>query len=173
MEEIWKLYKITGLDKYHHISIYEGSTEGNIRRNKKIVKPTLNKRTGYLYICGEPVHRIIATIFIPNPDNKPCIDHIDGNKQNNRVENLRWTTHKENVNNPVTKQKMIDNHCHLKGENWKLYGKPLSEEHRKKISEGKKGKHISEEHRQHLLGINKGKTWKVINGKRVWIEKED
>ena len=48
------------------------------------------------------VHRLVATAFIPNPDNKPQIDHIDGNTKNNNVWNLRWATASENVRNPRT-----------------------------------------------------------------------
>lgn len=42
------------------------------------------------------VHRLIAETFIPNPENKPCIDHIDRDRLNNNVSNLRWSTIKEN-----------------------------------------------------------------------------
>ena len=68
---------------------------------------------GYMKIClykdGKrktfKVHRLLAIAFIPNPQNKPFIDHINGIKHDNRLENLRWVTHQENMNgfrsNPV------------------------------------------------------------------------
>lgn len=49
-----------------------------------------------------PIHRILAMAFIPNPDNKPYIDHIDTDKSNFSLDNLRWVTAKENANNPLT-----------------------------------------------------------------------
>ena len=63
-----------------------------------------------LYKDGKPkqfyVHQLVAKAFIPNPENKKCVDHIDNDKNNNHVENLRWVTHKENMNNTITLQRM-------------------------------------------------------------------
>lgn len=53
------------------------------------------------------VHRLVAEAFIPNPHNKPTIDHIDRNPQNNHVENLRWATYREQSKNKGPRSKYI------------------------------------------------------------------
>ena len=76
------------------------------------VKPGLNN-CGYLLVrlsgirIPQCVHRLVAEAFIPNPLGLRDVDHINGNKQDNRIENLRWVSHKENCNNPNTKYKHI------------------------------------------------------------------
>ena len=51
------------------------------------------------------LHRVVAEAFLPNPDNKGEIDHIDADPLNNNCSNLRWSTHSENVNNPITRRR--------------------------------------------------------------------
>jgi hypothetical protein len=58
------------------------------------------------------IHRLVASAFIPNPDNKLYVDHIDNNRQNNNINNLRWCTHQENQQNQKIK---INNTSGYKG----------------------------------------------------------
>jgi len=89
---------------------YFVSNKGNIKSNKcrngksfgiqyeKLLKPNL-KKTGYYEVKvnkWELVHRLVAKHFLSNPENKPCVDHIDFDKSNNDVSNLRWVTYEEN-----------------------------------------------------------------------------
>ena len=112
MQEIWK--PITGYEDR-----YEVSSLGMVRSYKKsrngwqILKPRTSKSrgliTGYLRVALQKqntyknfcVHKLVAQEFIPNPENKPQVDHIDGDIFNNTLSNLRWVTQKENNNNPI------------------------------------------------------------------------
>lgn len=73
--------------------LLEGSHDS---RGYKIVSIYAN---GKMYSIK--VHRLVAQAFIPNPDNKPTVNHRDGNKDNNKVSNLEWATHKENIDHAI------------------------------------------------------------------------
>ena len=84
------------------------------------VKPWLN--CGYLavtipYRKNCLIHRLVAEAFLPNPENKSCVDHIDGDRTNNSLTNLRWVTFKENSNNPNTKWKGHSMYSQIQGFN--------------------------------------------------------
>ena len=99
MQEQWK--PVVGYE-----GLYEVSNLGNVRKSstKKVRKPFLN-RQGYARVdlwkdnkhISYTVHRLVAKAFLPNPDMKPEVNHIDENRLNNRVDNLEWCTRLENM----------------------------------------------------------------------------
>ena len=91
---------------------YEVETEPPHRirrkRDELILKLTLHKATGYVlvWLNGHTYryHRILAKHFIPNPENLQEVDHIDRDKRNNALENLRWVTRSQNLSNRTVKK---------------------------------------------------------------------
>ena len=137
---------------------YEVSNLGRVRSMKRYygvvgrIMPQTIQRKGYYAVtfwmnnkayCRK-VHRLVIEAFTPNPDNLPCINHIDGNKLNNHVSNLEWCTYQANMQHAV---RTGLTHPHQ----W-------TDDERKQISERNKGQRVSDEQRAKLSAALKGRS---------------
>ena len=93
------------------------STFGNVQNvdTGRIMKQLKNNTTNYKFVGlrrnnkthFEYVHRLVATEFSPNPDSKRCVKHIDGNRENNTVENLKWISNADIFKESIKKYKNL------------------------------------------------------------------
>lgn len=139
-QEIWKdiedyesLYQVSDMGRVKSLRRTVNSCYNSTKTvGERILKPNLDK-DGYFFVrlCKEGkdkclrVSRLVALAFIPNPDNLPLVDHRNGNNQDNRKENLRWCTNRQNqsfdnIKRPMAKtSKYIGVHWCKTWKKWK------------------------------------------------------
>ena len=156
MNEIWKAVVSNEL--------YEVSSMGNVRRvGGRQLKPTLSYGYELVHLRGEKgrlhrVHRLVTTAFIPNPNNYPEVNHIDGNRRNNHLSNLEWVTKTMNMQHAArTGLQPVGTKCY----NAKLNDDKVRQIRASNLSYSKLAAqfHVS----RALIGIVKlGQTWKHV-----------
>lgn len=118
-KEIWK--EIEGFDGQYIVS-----NKGNVKNKKtnRLLGGGYNQH-GYRYVILKgkhyTVHRLTALAFIPNPNKLPQVDHIDENKRNNYVSNLRWVSKSENIRHSAHQKSCRINQLTLDGEFVKIW----------------------------------------------------
>lgn len=184
IEEIWKpvvgferLYEVSNLGRIKSLDRIVVSLSGEYIKKEAIKKISSNNRGYHTVTLTKDgiskqygVHRLVAEAFIPNPNNLPEVDHIDRNPSNNIVDNLRWCTHKENLNNDNTVQYMKEHvdkrKCSMLGIAAKISKNSISAP-KQVFQYTKEGNYIAtyESHNEasRITGINRSAIEQVLN----------
>lgn len=178
MQEIWKdikdfegMYQVSNLGRVRSVDRFDNT--GRLRKGK--IKAPQDNGYGYkivqMHKDGKQktsrVHRLVATAFIENPDNKPEVHHIDADTSNNAVENLAWVTSKENNNFPEHIESIKKNPNWLRGIKKGAEKSAVVRSHRTRFTRDNVSLEFSsltEGARQ--LGLHQSSCVKVANGKQ-------
>lgn len=144
---------------------YDVSNQGRVRHGSRVISGSLH-RDGYIFVTihGKqiPVHRLVALAFVSNEQEKPEVNHIDGNKQNNFALNLEWATRKENQIHAVKNG--------LQPKKTKTYSGKFTEAQRKEIKDlwdsGESKRTIAKKY-----GVSHTCICDIVNDKYLYAEK--
>lgn len=139
------------------------------QENWKPLKPVLDKKLGYYLVTlcktetdgtkvrkNQFIHRLLAQAFIPNPENKAHVNHLDGIKTNNHISNLEWATAQENSQHAVNIELTTHIHCE----------KPVIQYSKDQVTAIKEYKSLAEADR--ITGIKQANISKVVRGLRPY-----
>lgn len=169
-QEIWKdiegyegLYQVSNLGRVKSCQKVVRSKGGFRRLQSKILSPQTNKKRNFYFFVrlqkngkAKPffVHRLVACAFIQNPKNLPQVNHKDGNKRNNLVENLEWCTASGNIQHAYSNGLITTQITHYRGVlAYRLNDKTFVGEY-KSLHEAAK-----------MLGLNVGHICSVLHGR--------
>lgn len=177
MEETWKpvnnfegCYEVSNLGRVRSVERIITYSDGRAYKyEQRILNQTLNKKRGYFYVKlsknmktkNVQVHRVVAETFLQNKNNKNVVNHIDGNKQNNKVSNLEWISSKENSEHAVKKGLTKSGHLSHRAR----FSKEEVLEMRRKYTSGVRQTDIAKEYGTDdstMFAILKLKTYKNI-----------
>lgn len=172
MKEKWKI-----IEEFPNVLI---SNKGNIKSLETLKDRTSHINSGYKLIALENekgrysrlVHRLVAQAFIPNPENKPCVNHLNGIKTDNRVKNSEWVAYKENIEHAV-KTGLID-HSKRKNPSHKLHPRDednkLTKATKEQVIEMRKmydsGNYVLRE-LSDKFGMSISVIWRIVN-RKTW-----
>ena len=175
MKEEWKkvsgfeeFYEVSNLGRFRSLPKVVNGRWGDTRYKGKLITPTKHSHGyGVLSLVGEDgkvsvrAHKYVAIAFCDNPEGKPCVNHIDGDKMNNRADNLEWVTHSENTI-----------HAYKTG---LMSGKSGSQSHNSKLNDGDvknirrlvTGAHFRRDLLAKYYGVSRSTVSDTIN-RRTW-----
>lgn len=144
-------------------------------RTRKVIKPSVNRK-GYLQVClqnkrSHRIHRLVAENFLSNPDDKPQVNHKDGNKLNNYLSNLEWVTDAENRSHAIStglwdsiSQKISDRQIGSGNSRSKLVDSDVLSIY-KMLKDGTLISEIAKKfnvNRSNIYAIKKGRSWQHL-----------
>ena len=179
-QEIWKdikdwegLYQISNQGRVRQLDRYVNHCKGKRFVKGRILNPYVSKR-GYYVVDLQynqkkkkyTIHRLLMEHFVPNPENKPCVDHINGIRTDNRLCNLRWVTQKENCNNPLA----IENYKRMQTKE-KILRQNLTRITRKRKSAPRKVYKYTKTNQfvEEYFSISEAGKQNNIDGNGIWV----